>query len=33
MFLESGLVGGIVGNVDLDLQFHGTFIVPLQIKM
>jgi hypothetical protein len=28
-FLESGLVGGIVGNVDLNLQFHGTFIVPL----
>jgi len=28
-FLESGLVGGIIINVDLNLQLHGTFIVPL----
>jgi hypothetical protein len=29
VFLESGVVGGIVANVDLNLQFHGAFIVPL----
>jgi hypothetical protein len=29
VFLEAGLVSGIVGDIDFNLQFHGNFIVPL----
>ena len=29
VFLEARFVGGIVVNVRLNLQFHGTFIGPL----
>jgi hypothetical protein len=29
VLLESGLVGSIVGNVNLYLQLHGSFIVSL----
>ena len=33
VFLEAGLVGSVVINVDLYLQLHHTFILPPQTKM
>jgi hypothetical protein len=29
VFLELDLVGGVVGDIDFDLQLHGVFIIPL----